>query len=105
MEYRTSDSSSNPYLAFSAMLMAGLDGIKRKLDPADYGLNQGSTAHKLPNSLDAALNCLEGDYEYLLEGNVFTEDVIQAYIAMKRGEFQVISEHIHPIELQYYFGV
>jgi len=86
-EFRSPDPSCNPYLAFSAMLMAGLDGIERAIDPGDpldkdiYGLSpeELKDVPKMPGSLEEALSELERDHEFRLEGDVFTEDVIEAW--------------------------
>jgi glutamine synthetase len=116
VEFRTPDSTSNPYLAFAAMLMAGLDGIKRKLDPISLGygpfdknLYDLSEADKkeirsVPASLDEALDALESDHEFLIEGGVFSRDFITNYISFKRAEARSVNIRIHPHEFALYFG-
>ena len=92
VEYRPPDPSCNPYLAFAAMLMAGLDGIKNKIDPGapmDVDLyelppEEAAKVKTLPGTLEEVLNALEEDYKFLLRGNVFTEDLIFTWIEYKR---------------------
>lgn len=115
IEFRTPDSTANPYLAFSAMLMAGLDGIKRKIDPAalgygpfDTNIYELSDAQKkeirsVPGSLDEALDALEADSDFLLEGGVFTKAFIDNYVAFKRAEAKAVSIRVHPHEYSLYF--
>ena len=106
--------ASNPYLAFSAMLMAGLDGIKNKIEPpvpVDKDLYElppeelGDIA-QVPASLDAVLDALEADHDYLLEGGVFTEDLISTWIAYKREvEIDAIRLRPHPYEFALYYDI
>lgn len=115
IEFRTPDSTANPYLAFAAMLMAGLDGIKRKIDPAaagfgpyDRNLYELSEAEKLdirrvPATMEEALDALMADHEFLLEGGVFTRAFIDNYIGIKRKEAQSVAIRIHPQEYSLYF--
>lgn len=115
IEFRTPDSTANPYLAFSAMLLAGLDGIKKKLDPIalgygplDKNIYELSDAEKkeirsVPASLDEALDALESDSEFLTEGGVFSQDFIDNYIAFKREEARAVSIRVHPHEYSLYF--
>ena len=112
MEFRCPDPTANPYLAFAALLMAGLDGIKNKIDPGnptDINLYSASnkTLKKIPStpgSLDDALYALEKDHSFLTEGNVFTKDVINAYIAYKReNEVDPINLRPHPYEFHLYY--
>src|ERR1700748_3116402 len=92
IEFRPPDPTANPYLAFSALMMAGLDGIQRRLDPGGpgggglFGLSEAELAliNHVPASLDEALDALEEDHDFLLKGGVFTEDVIQTWIRYKR---------------------
>src|SRR6202012_3477966 len=92
IEFRVPDPSCNPYLAFSAMLMAGLDGIQNKIDPGEpldkdiYGLSKAELKDvpKMPGSLDEALLALEKDHEFLLKGDVFSKDVLETWIDYKR---------------------
>jgi glutamine synthetase len=107
VEFRPPDPTANPYLAFSAMLMAGLDGIKKKLspgEPIDFDLFSASEEQlaklkHVPTSIEGALDALEEDHEFLLEGGVFTKDLIDAYISFTR-ETQVdeIRQRPHPYE-------
>ncbi len=112
LEFRCPDPSANPYLAFSAMLMAALDGIEKKLDPGDpvdvdlYDLptEQRETIAKAPVDLHAALRALEADHDYLLAGDVFTEDVIHYWIAYKEeNEVAALRSRPHPVEFCMYF--
>ena len=89
IEFRPPDAAANPYLAFSAMLMAGLDGIERGLDPgapADYDLFEHADGDvpQVPGSLSEALDALEADHEFLLKGDVFSKELIETWIAWKR---------------------
>ena len=94
IEFRVPDPSSNPYLAFSAMLMAGLDGIKNKIEPPEpidkdlYELppDEAAAVQQVPGSLEAVLDALEADHDYLLDGGVFTADVIETWIDYKRDQ-------------------
>lgn len=112
IEYRCPDPSCNPYLAFSAMLMAGLDGINRKMDPGDpldvdlYDLDpeQAAQVKQVPGSLDAVLDSLEADHDFLLEGEVFTRDVIETWLDYKRTkEIDEVRLRPHPHEFNLYF--
>lgn len=117
IEFRTPDSTANPYLAFAAMLMAGLDGIKRKLDPRELGygpidknIYDLSDAEKVdiksaPGSLAEALDALERDCDFLLEGGVFTREVIESWIAVKRGEIQEVERTVNPKEFELYYDL
>jgi glutamine synthetase len=108
IEFRCPDAAANPYLAFAAMLMAGLDGIERGLDPgapADFDLfedDHGVT--QVPGSLDAALDALEADHEFLTRGGVFSEELIRTWIDYKRvNEADVVRLRPHPAEFSLYF--
>lgn len=112
VEFRCPDGSCNPYLAFAAMLMAAVDGIQNKIHPGEpldkniYDLPPEELAKvpKTPGSLDEALNALEADHEYLLRGDVFTEDVIQTWINYKRtAEVDAVRLRPHPYEFCLYF--
>ncbi|MFC4856772.1 type I glutamate--ammonia ligase [Actinophytocola glycyrrhizae] len=114
IEFRCPDSSGNPYLAFSAMVMAGLDGIKNKIEPPTpidkdlYELppDEAKDVATVPASLDAVLNSLEKDHEFLLEGGVFTPDVIETWIAFKREhEIDPLRLRPHPYEFALYYDV
>src|SRR5690606_1429294 len=114
VEFRVPDPSSNPYLAFSAMLMAGLDGIKNRIEPADpidkdlYELPPEEHAQiaQVPDSLPKVLEELEADHEYLTEGDVFTSDLIQTWIDYKRTyEVDPIRLRPHPHEFELYYDI
>jgi len=113
VEYRPPDPSCNPYLAFSAMLMAGLDGIKKKISPGDpvnvnlYKLpkEQASKIKQLPGTLHEALDELKSDHKFLLEGNVFTQDVLDTWFEKKHDEIQQVSLRPHPWEYYLYHDV
>lgn len=114
METRFPDASSNPYLAFAALLMAGLDGIENKIDPGEpldrdiYGLSPEELADvpQLPASLDEALTALEEDHAFLLKGDVFSEDLIQSFVAYKR-ENEIAPSRLRPtpLEFQLYYDI
>lgn len=117
IEFRTPDSTANPYLAFSAMLMAGLDGIKRKIDPqaAGYGPfdkniyelpeEEKEGIRSVPGSLEEALHALEADFEFLTEGGVFTKEFIDNYIDFKRAEARSVAIRVHPHEFSLYYDL
>jgi glutamine synthetase len=114
IEVRFPDPSTNPYLAFAAMLMAGLDGIENKIDPGEpmekdlYDLEAREAARipTMPGSLDDALRNLEKDHQFLLKGGVFTEDLIEAWIGYKRSrEVDPIRLRPHPYEFFLYYDV
>lgn len=109
MEYRCPDPTANPYLAFSAMLMAGIDGIKNKIDPGapmDFDLYEEDAPDvpQVPGSLSETLDALETDREFLLKGDVFTEDLLDAYINWKQvNEVDALRLRPHPYEYQMYY--
>jgi glutamine synthetase len=113
LEVRFPDPTANPYLAFAAMLMAGIDGIKNKLhpgDPADKDLYDlpAEEAKAIPTvaaTFDQALDALEADHAFLTEGNVFTEDMIQGFIDLKRGEVEKLNSTTHPVEFEMYYSL
>jgi glutamine synthetase len=113
IEFRPPDGTMNPYLSYAAMLMAGLDGIKNKIDPGlplDRNLDELSEAefaeiHQLPTSLNKSLNALEADFSYLLEGGVFTEDLLEHWIKLKRKEVAHIRIRPTPYEFQMYYDM
>ena len=114
IEFRCPDPSSNPYLAFSAMLMAGLDGIKNKIEPPQpvdkdlYELppDEAASIAQVPGSLGAVIDRLEADHDYLSEGGVFTEDLIETWIDYKRNaEIAPIQLRPHPHEFELYYDV
>jgi glutamine synthetase len=114
IEFRAPDASGNPYLAFAAQLMAGLDGIKNKIEPHEpvdkdlYELppEEAKNIPQVPGSLAEVLNALEADHEFLTAGGVFTPDLIETWIAYKR-EKEIIpsSQRPHPFEYELYFSV
>jgi glutamine synthetase len=115
VEFRPPDPSCNPYLAFAAMLMAGLDGIQKKIDPRALGYGpldkniyelsdeEKAEIRSVPGSLDEALDALEADNEFLLAGGVFTKEFIDNYIEFKRAEAKAVSIRVHPYEYNLYF--
>jgi glutamine synthetase len=111
IEFRPPDPLANPYLAFSAMLMAGLDGIERQLDPGEpidrnlYELppEQLADIPTVPTSLDDALDALESDHAFLTRGDVFTEDLIETYVEFRREQSDRVKIRPHPYEFPLYF--
>ncbi|MBF0538862.1 MAG: type I glutamate--ammonia ligase [Nitrospirae bacterium] len=113
-EVRYPDPSCNPYLAFAAMLMAGLDGIQNRIDPGEpldkdlYDLEPEELARvpQMPGSLDKALDNLEADHEFLLRGDVFTEDALRTWISYKRDkEVDALRLRPHPYEFFLYYDI
>jgi len=114
VEFRPPDPSCNPYLAFAAMLMAGLDGIENKIDPGQpldkdiYDLEPEELAKvpSMPGSLEDALDALEADHQFLLKGDVFTEQLLRTYVDYKREkEVQAIKLRPHPYEFALYYDI
>ncbi len=113
IEVRFPDPTANPYLAFAAMLMAGLDGIQNKIHPGDamdkdlYDLppEEAKGIPTVCSSLEQALDYLERDHEFLTRGGVFTEDMIQGYIDLKRGEVERLNMTTHPVEFDMYYSI
>jgi len=113
VEFRPPDPSCNPYLAFSAMLMAGLDGIQNRIDPGKpldkntYELSPEEAARipTVPGSLEEALDALERDHAFLLKGDVFTKDVIEVWLEYKRQEIPKVKLRPHPYEFYLYFDI
>ncbi len=114
IEFRPPDPSANPYLAFAAMLMAGLDGILSKIDPGEsldkdiYDLSpeEMKDVPSMPASLEEALTCLEEDHDFLLKGDVFTEELIETYITYKRRhEADAVRLRPHPYEFALYYDI
>ncbi len=108
VEFRCPDASANPYLAFSAMLMAGLDGVEKGLDPgepADFDLfEEDAGVAQVPGSLAEALDALEVDHEFLTKGDVFSEELISTWIAWKReNEVDPVRLRPHPAEFALYY--
>jgi len=113
IEVRFPDPTANPYLAFSAMMMAGLDGIQNKIHPGDamdkdlYDLPPEEAA-EIPtvcHSLDQALDCMSADRAFLTTGGVFTDDMIDAYINLKMEEVTRMRMTTHPIEFDMYYSL
>ncbi len=112
IEVRFPDSTANPYLAFSALLMAGLDGIRNKIHPGDamdkdlYDLppEEAENIPQVAFSLEQALDALEADHAFLREGDVFGEDLLQAYIELKRNEAAKLRLQVHPLEFDMYYS-
>lgn len=114
LEFRPPDPSCNAYLSFSAMLLAGLDGIQNRIDPGEpldkdiYDLSpeQLKNVPSLPGSLDEALDALEADHEFLLKGDVFTPGLIDRWIGYKREkEIQPLRMRPHPLEFSMYYDI
>ncbi len=118
MEFRPPDATCNVYLALAAQLLAGLDGIQRKLDPTEAGFGpiddnifswseeQRSKIKKLPSSLNEALEALENDMDFLLAGDVFSADMLHRWIDFKRNqEYYQVRNRPHPYEMSLYFDV
>jgi glutamine synthetase len=114
LEFRPPDPSCNPYLAFSAMLLAGLDGIQNRIDPGepldkdiyDLAPEQLKNVPSLPGSLDESLKALEQDHEFLLKGDVFTPQLIDRWITYKRErEIQPLRMRPHPLEFALYYDI
>ncbi len=111
MELRTMDATCNPYLAFAAILLAGIDGIERGLDARALGLGpvdkepNGGRGEKAPRSLDDALDALEADHDYLTAAGAFSEAGLQAWIAAKRQEAATVALHPHPHEFALYYDL
>jgi glutamine synthetase len=114
IEFRAPDASGNPYLAFAAQLMAGLDGIKNRIEPHEpvdkdlYELppEEAKSIPQVPSSLEGALQALEADHEFLLQGNVFTRELIETWIDFKREhEIKPLAQRPHPFEFELYYGV
>jgi glutamine synthetase len=108
LEFRTPDPSCNPYLAFSAMMMAGLDGIEKRIHPGEpldkdiYALSPEELKEvpSVPYSLDEALKALRADHEYLLKGDVFTPDVIDTWLEFKQ-DHEVDPVRLRPVPLEF----
>ncbi len=114
VEYRPPDPSANPYLAFAALLMAGIDGVLNKIDPGEsldkdiYDLSpeELKKVPSMPASLDEALDCLDADHDFLLKGDVFTEELLEAFIGYKRKhEAEAVRLRPHPYEFALYYDI
>jgi glutamine synthetase len=113
IEYRPPDPAANPYLAYTALLMAGLDGVLNKIEPGEpldkniYELPPEELAKvpNVPGSLSEALDCLEQDHDFLLKGDVFTSDFLDMWVAAKRKEHDALRLRPHPYEFAMYYDV
>ena len=113
IEARFADPIANPYLCFSAMLMAGLDGVQNKIHPGDaadkdlYDLpaEEAAAIPQVAGSLREALDCLNDDREFLTRGGVFTDDTIDAYIELKMEDVYRVEHTTHPVEFELYYSV
>jgi glutamine synthetase len=113
IEVRFPDPTANPYLAFSAMMMAGLDGIQNKIHPGDaadkdlYDLpaDEAAAIPTVCHSLDMALEALDADRDFLKAGGVFTDDLIDGYIDLKMEEVTQIRMTTHPVEFDLYYSL
>jgi glutamine synthetase len=113
IEVRFPDSTANPYLAFAAMLMAGLDGINNRIHPGEamdkdlYDLppEEEKAIPQVAHSLDMALDALDADREFLTQGGVFTNDTIDAYIGLKMEEVTRLRMSTHPVEYDLYYSL
>ena len=116
-ELRNPDATANPYYAYAAILMAGLDGIKNQIDPEAHGWgpfdcnlydlpeDEKAKIQSLPKTLDEALDALEADHDYLTAGGVFPERLIEIWLRKKRQESRELSQIPHPAEFQRYFDL
>ncbi len=117
MEFRPPDATCNPYLAITAQLMAGIDGIRNRIDPTQLGFGpidedifswtpeRRAEIKALPTSLAAAMDALEQDHEFLLAGDVFSADLIARWVATKRLEDQAVNNRPHPYEFELYYDL
>ena len=113
LEFRCPDPSANPYLAFAAMLMAGIDGIQNQMDPGEpldkniYDLppEEAAGIETVPGSLAEALSALEADHDFLLAGDVFNTSLIESYIEVKQEEVDAVNLRPHPLEYEMYYSV
>ncbi len=114
IEFRAPDASGNPYLAFAAQLMAGIDGIRNRIEPHEpvdkdlYELppEEAKSIPQVPGTLGAVLDALEADHDFLTAGNVFTPELIETWIDYKRErEIKPLAQRPHPFEFELYYGV
>jgi glutamine synthetase len=113
LEFRCPDPSANPYLAFSAMVLAGIDGIQNKIEPPppvdkniyDLPPEEKAGIASVPSSLSESIAALEADHEFLLAGGVFNEGLIEAYIELKQEEIDALALRPHPIEYELYYTI
>lgn len=112
VEARFPDPAANPYLTFAALLMAGLDGIQNKIHPGEaadknlYDLppEEEALIPTVAESLDVALQALRDDHEFLLKGDVFTKDMLEAFITLKEEEVRRVNVTVHPVEFDLYYS-
>ena len=112
VEARFPDPAANPYLAFAALLMAGIDGIQNKMHPGEaadknlYDLppEEEALIPTVAENLEVALQALKDDHEFLLKGDVFTKEMLEAYIALKQEEAQRVNITVHPVEFDLYYS-
>ena len=112
IEIRFPDPTANPYLAFAAMLMAGLDGVENKIHPGEssdvnlYDLSDDEQGNyqRLSSSLEESLASLQNDHEFLIKGDVFNEDMIKSYISLKQQEIFRLKATPHPVEFDMYYS-
>jgi len=114
-EFRTPDATCNPYFAFPAIVMAGIDGIKNKIDPREHGYGpfdfnihdlseeEIKKIKSVPINLEGSLKALENDYQYLLQNNVFTKNFIDSWIRTKTKELDNFKTAVDPVEYKLYF--
>ena len=113
IEARFPDPMANPYLAFAAMLMAGIDGIKNKIHPGDaadkdlYDLpaEEAAAIPQVAGSLREAIDCLKEDMDFLTQGGVFTEDMIEAYMELAMEDVYRLEQTTHPVEFDMYYSL
>ena len=117
LEFRPPDATCNPYLAIAAQLLAGIDGIRQRLNPADLGFGpvdediftwpaeRRARIEALPTSMEEAMRALENDHEFMLAGEVFSKDLIDRWIARKRWEEREVRNRPHPYEIELYYGL
>jgi glutamine synthetase len=114
VEFRAPDPAANPYLCFAALLMAGLDGVQNQIDPGepmdkdlyDLPAEEAAKIRQVPGSLSAVLEALEADHDFLLKGDVFTPDLLEAYISYKyKAEVIPMQMRPHPFEFELYYDI
>jgi len=117
IEFRPPDATGNPYLAIAAQLLAGIDGVRRRLDPSELGFGpydedvfswpaeRRAHIQALPTSLEQAMSALEADHSFLLEGGVFSREMIDRFVAKKRAEERAVRDRPHPFEIELYYDL
>ena len=113
VEFRCPDPSANPYMAFAAILMAGIDGIQNKIEPHEpidkdiYELpaEEHDELEQVPTTLEGALQALEADHEYLEAGDVFSSDLIDTWVRIKREDLAELQQRPHPYEFDLYYDI